>query len=140
MDTDTEVCEQIFRWWSRFKLVINHMGNAKANYIMQEMRELHNERSLRFDVMSTDFMPSARLAEVRAAYGLEPIELYGDSVVERSARVELADYLLGQHLRRPTERRAWSQELLNAHRQRVGGAWRTVHTKSKKRKRQDTQA
>ena len=50
--------------------MVNHMGYNKATFFMNEMRELHNERSLYMDIMSTDFMPAERLAEVRAAYGL----------------------------------------------------------------------
>ena len=123
--TNTEVCEELFRWWSRFKLMINHMGNAKANYFMQEMRELHNERSLRWDTMSVKFMPGARLAELRAAYGLESV------VDSTSARAELADFLLSQHGRPLSDRRTWSPELLSAHRTRVGGRWRDVFAREK---------
>ena len=125
-NTNTEVCEELFRWWSRFKLMINHMGNAKANYFMQEMRELHNERSLRWDVMSVKFMPAARLAEVRAAYGLAT-----DVSDSTSSRVELAAFLLGQHSRPKAERRAWSAVLLAAHRTRVQGNWREVFAREK---------
>jgi hypothetical protein len=126
-DTNTEVCEELFRWWSRFKLMINHMGNAKANFFMQEMRELHNERSLRWDVMSVNFMPAARLAEVRAAYGLVATDVSGST----SSREELAAFLLRQHSRPTAERRAWSADLLAAHRTRVQGHWREVFAREK---------
>ena len=128
-DTNTEVCEELFRWWSRFKLMINHMGHAKANFFMQEMRELHNERSLRWDVMSVNFMPAARLAEVRAAYSLATVP---DST---SSREELATFLLEQHSLPIEKRRAWSDALLAAHRTRVGGSWREVFANEKAKSR-----
>ena len=125
-NTNSEVCEQIFRWWSRFKLMINHFNNCKATYFMQEMKELHNERSLRADVMSVKFMPAARLAEVRAAYALP-------SVPDTSASREgLAEFLLSQNSRPASMQRYWSQALLDAHRQKVGGKWRSVHAVQKR--------
>ena len=127
MDTDTEACEEIFRWWSQFKVMLNHMGNAKARYFIEEMRISHNERTLRHDIMSVSFMPSARLAEVCAAYGLPSVDLYGDIYAERAAREDLTRFLLKVPFTPPAERRVWSQELLDAHRARVGGPWREVH-------------
>ena len=99
---------------------MNHYTASRANFFMQEMREEHNERSLRADVMDTDFMPDARLAEVRAAYGISTT----------ATRSEVAAHLLAG-------RSAWSQELLDAHRVAAGGRWRDVHAPaqgSRKRK------
>ena len=71
-------------------------------------------------------MPAARLAEVRAAYGLAT-----DVSDSTSSRVELAAFLLGQHSRPKAERRAWSAVLLAAHRTRVQGNWREVFAREK---------
>ena len=65
-------------------------------------------------------MPDARLAEVRAAYGISTT----------ATRSEVAAHLLAG-------RSAWSQELLDAHRVAAGGRWRDVHAPaqgSRKRK------
>ena len=122
---NTEAVEQLNRWFSRTKLFMNHLGFAKGKFFGQELREMHNERSLHADCMNVVFMPAARLAEVRAAYGLPAERADGDS--ER-AREELANLLLGLE-------RAWRPDLLSAHRQKVGGAWRDVIEKGKAEKR-----
>ena len=72
--------------------------------------------------MSSEFMPSERLAEVRAAYALEP----RDPTIQ--SRLQLYELLAAAP-------RRWSMGLLAAHRARVGGTWREVRaarTNSKK--------
>ena len=100
-------------WVARLKLMLNHMGYNKANYQCSELAEMHNERGLLLDILSSKYMPSERLDEVRAAYGL-PIK---HSSVE--SRLELAKLLLAGT-------RSWSSDLLAAHRTRVRGKWREV--------------
>ena len=124
-DSNSEACEQTFTWWSRFKRMINPMANSKAVLFMEEMRELHNETTLRSDVMSVDFMPHARLAEVLAAYGFDACD------TSTLARTKLVDFLLGQNNRPPELQRAWSPQALAAHRVCVGGKWRDVHERQK---------
>ena len=121
-DSNSEVCEQLFTWLSRFKFMIHHMGYAKATLFMQEMKDLHNEHTIESDCLDVDFMPSARLAEVRAAYDLAAVP---DSA---PARLELSELLLASS-------RPWSPELLAQHRARIGGPWRDVHAKQLARKR-----
>ena len=107
--------------------MVNHMGFNKANYFILEMIIAHNENGLTEDVMSSDFMPSERFAEVRAAYGLtSSSNELEDSPASRSevARVLLEGKLGG-----------WSKERLERHRQRVGGPWRDLFSKRTSRKR-----
>ena len=126
-NTDTEAVEQLNTWLSRFKRMVNHMGFNKANYFILEMIIAHNENGLTEDVMSSDFMPSERFAEVRAAYGLTSFsnELE-DSPASRS---EVARVLL------EGKQGGWSKERLQRHRQSVGGAWRDLFSKRTSRKR-----
>mgnify|MGYP006936580847 CR=1 FL=1 len=107
-------------WAARLKLMVNHMGYSKGAYASSEFGEIHTERVTRQDVMSTDFMPKARLDEVRAAFAL-PV-LAADSMPSRE---ELAKLLLAGS-------RAWDRGLLQAHRAAVGGKWRDVHKLKKK--------
>ena len=151
-DANHEACEQTFRWWrvarrapapaaeptvvdrfraplvfrSRFKLMANHMNLNKASFFLWEMAWLHNERTLFEECESTDMMPSARLAEVRAAYGLKSVQ---DTP---QARTELADALLKGG-------RKWDAALLDTHREKAGGKWRELaktgsHARGAKRK------
>ena len=113
-DTNSEACEQLFRWWSRFKIMVNSMGLNKATFFMEEMRELHNERTLYADCMSAQYMPATRLAEVRAAFGMAA---QADS---SASREELAALLLRGEC-------SWSKELLAQHRHKAGGHWRELH-------------
>ena len=82
---------------------------------------MHNERGLWQDLEDAVATPRERLAELRAAYRLPPVE---DST---SARVELANLMLNGN-------REWSWNALVAHRQREGGTWRDL-VRAKKRKR-----
>lgn len=107
-------------WAARLKLMVNHMGYSKGAFACSEFGEIHTERVTRQDVMSTDFMPKARLDEVRAAFAL-PV-LAADSMPSRE---ELAKLLLAGS-------RAWDRGLLQAHRAAVSGKWRDVHKLKKK--------
>ena len=98
-------------WVARLKLMLNHMAYNKANYQCSELAEMHNERGLLLDILSSKYMPSERLNEVRAAYGLP----FKPSSVD--SRLELAKLLLAGT-------RSWSPDLLAAHRTRVGNGVR----------------
>ena len=118
--TNHEAAEQTNRWAARFKLIVNHSSLAKGTFFLSEMKEVHNHRVLRSEVMSVDSMPAPRFAEVNAAYGRPPV---ADSTTERALLV--AHLLSPQRARQP-----WSQDLLDAHRSKVGGDWRTLHKRS----------
>jgi hypothetical protein len=93
------------------------MGYNKALYFMLEMTFEHNENSLNEDMLSTDYMPTERLAEVRAAYDFVPA---ADSV---ASRVEVAEGLLDG------TRGVWSAARLAVHRWVQGGRWRDLLAK-----------
>ena len=109
-------------WGARLKLMVNHMGYSKACFAVSEFAEVHTVRVTYQDVMSTDVMPKARLDEVRAAFGLPSAR---DDT--QAVREELAQLLL--HGMRP-----WDPQLLLAHRSAVGGSWREIHQKRKRRR------
>ena len=92
----------------REKLIYNHMGYAKGNHYLQEMREAHNERVLYQDIMNANFMPAERLAECQAAYSMPRIDS------SPASRLELYQQL-------SKGGRPWNKYKLLQHRQRVGG-------------------
>ena len=98
--------------------MLNHMGYNKANYQSSELAEVHNERGLLLDILSSKYMPKERLDAVRAAYNMPVVP------PTMRSRLELADRLLaGTHV--------WSAELLSQHRARVGGTWREVRARAR---------
>ena len=82
------------------------MGVSKASFLVPSLLWLHSRRMLRTRCLSHDLLPSAKLARVRAGYGLSSVE---DSP---QARVELAVRLLAGTT-------AWSLQLLKAHDSKV---------------------
>jgi hypothetical protein len=100
--TNTEVCEQTFKWLGRFKVIVNSMGLSKATFFLSVMMYAHNRRTLRTHPMSSRIMPTSRLAEVRAAYKLPAVP---DSATSRR---ELAELVL-------EGRRAWSASARDNH-------------------------
>ena len=89
--------------------MVNHMSYSRATFFIEEMFTLHNERVMEHDCLNVDYMPAARLAELRVAYGLPTVK---PSV---NARLELASSLLNGM-------REWSQSRLTEHRRHIGTA------------------
>jgi hypothetical protein len=87
--TDTGACEQLFRWLSRFKVMMNSMGIAKATLFLAAMMWSHGERAIEEACMDTKKMNDTLLCEIRAAYDVKPYGRTG-----REARAELRDILL----------------------------------------------
>mmetsp|Transcript_73119 Transcript_73119/g.219568 ORF Transcript_73119/g.219568 Transcript_73119/m.219568 type:complete len:336 (-) Transcript_73119:107-1114(-) len=86
--TNTEACEQTFKWLGRFKVIVNSMGLSRATFFLSVMFYEHNRRVIKKHCFSLTIMPAARLAEVRAAYRLPP------AAPDQAARSELAALLL----------------------------------------------
>lgn len=90
---DTEACEQLFRWLSRFKLMVNHQSVSKATLFVASMFWLHAERAIVDGCEDTGRMSNELLGEMRAAYDLAPYDRKGSE-----ARSQLAQRLLaGTH-------------------------------------------
>ena len=105
--SNSEVCEQLFRWLTRFALMLTNMGIAKATLFQAVMMWQHSERVIVQRCESTKAINDGRLGELRAAYGLAEPDATG-----AASRRELAEHLL-------TGQTRWSPSLLEAHRVRV---------------------
>ena len=100
------------------------MSYNKAAFFLQEMISLWNESSLRREVLDVHSMPSERLAEIAAAYGVTDV---GGSFSDRERlRVGLQEGSFG----------VWSLARLNAHREKSGGSWKELRP-GKRRKLAD---
>ena len=117
--TNTEACEQTFKWLGRFKVIVNSMGLSKATFFLAVMFYEHNRRVIKGHCMSVKIMPAARLAEVRAAYGLSP------AAPDQEARRELADLLL-------EGTRRWDRDAWRHHVARVTSAEGAQKAQSKR--------
>ena len=104
---NTEACEQLFRWFGRIVFIINSQAINKATLTVAVLFWERAERQIVQSCESFNLMPTSRLAEVRASYGLAPEP---DSI---QARRELWGLLLKGE-------REWSPEKLAAHRKVAG--------------------
>ena len=123
-EANSEVMEQKWSWFSRFKQIICSCGLNKATFLMRDYMQLHCERILDSQIMDSEFMPEVRLDELLAAYDF-PREA-GEKTVRTRRR--LADFLATNCSTR------WDMTRLEEHRKHAGGHWRDLVKGARKRK------
>ena len=103
---NSEAAEQLMRWLSRFKLIVNNYGVAKATLFTGTMMWAHAERAISDGCEDSAKMSNKQLGEARAAYDVKP---YG--AIGAAARTELAQRLLaGTHTSSEERVLAWRRE------------------------------